>query len=75
MFILIALVVLAIALAFIPGAGIIAIVPAFIAVAYLVWLAVALMSGNTPGRALRRAEPGPDLERDGAEDPARDSRA
>lgn len=66
MLILIALVVLTIALAFVPGVGLIAIVPAFLAAAYFLWIGFALISGNTPRRALRRTEPGPNLNDDEA---------
>jgi hypothetical protein len=67
--ILIALAALTIALAFIPGVGIIAVVPAFIAVAYLAWLAFAFLSGSTPGRAVRETPPGPDLESGSSSNP------
>jgi len=72
MLILLILIVLTVALAFAPGVGVIAVVPAVLALGYLVWLGVALMSGKTPGRALRQTHPGPDLERDSTDDPNRD---
>src|SRR5439155_6972971 len=48
------LIVLAIALAFAPGVGILAVVPAVLAVLYFPWLILTMRSGRTPGSALRR---------------------
>jgi len=74
-FILLALFLATIILAFIPGAGIIAIVPAIILVAYIAWLLFGFATGNRPDRAVRQTQPGPDLERDSSDDPAPDMRS
>lgn len=69
MIILIVLLVLTVALAFIPGVGIIAVVPAFFAILYLAWIALAFIRGGTPGRTVREASPGPNLESGGGSNP------
>jgi hypothetical protein len=63
--ILIVLFLATIVLAFIPGVGIIAIVPAFILAAYIVWLVFAFATGKTPQRAVSQTPPGPNLESGG----------
>lgn len=46
----------ALALAFALGLGPLAIVPAVVAVAVLIWLVTGLARGQTPGRAARRTK-------------------
>lgn len=54
--VLFVLIALALAFTFALGLGPLAIIPAVIAVAVLVWLVTALARGETPGRAARKTQ-------------------
>jgi len=62
MLILIVLVVATVAVGFVPGLALFAIVPGVLLLGYLGWLAVAFTNGRTPARAVRRrGRRGPEL--------------
>ena len=71
--VLFVLVALAISFALALGLGPLAIIPAVIAVGFLIWLIVGLARGATPGRAARRTQRPELLGPGGPDDPDRGS--
>jgi hypothetical protein len=71
MIILVILILLTVVLAVVPGIGLIAIVPATIAVAYGIWLLTAFLSGRSPGQVVRRTHQEGHLGPGGPDDPDR----
>jgi hypothetical protein len=55
MIVLAVLVLVTIGIALIPGLGLFAVIPAFLALLYGGWLALAVATGRTPGATIRRA--------------------
>ncbi len=68
------LVVFTVALAFVPGVGLFAIVPGALALLYLIWLLVTAASGRTPGSAMWRTRRQELLGPGGPDDPDRTRR-
>ncbi len=62
MLVIILLVIAIIAVGFVPGLALFAIVPAVLLLAYVAWLVLTAASGRTPGAAVRsRGRRGPEL--------------
>jgi len=62
MFVLIALLLVTVAVGFVPGLALSAIVPGILFLAYAAWLVLTIASGRTPGSVVRtRGRRGPEL--------------
>jgi hypothetical protein len=62
MLVVILLLIATVAIGFVPGLALFAIIPGILLVAYAVWLLLASTSGRTPGAAVRsRGSRGPEL--------------
>lgn len=54
MLVLIVLLLVTIAVGFAPGLALFAVVPAFLLIAYIVWIGLAFATGRSPGTQVRR---------------------